>query len=1373
MSYPPLSDYGRYYNTSSGGHTSQNGYGAGRGTSESTTYSTQSAYHTEPPQQQYNSSGYDWSNQNQQSYDSTSQPAYANDSSWKDGSRQDTTYDYRRETSTYATQVAAGNHAQGYYSTAPTESSAQNSGLNNLAYASGLDNATTQRHASRPQQSSKAVTSNYSTTPSTSNHNRVKSPLDQQTQRYNQLPAPNSAPRTAGSTNSPNLANAAAVALAGAVSRRYQQTPPVNTPSTKSSVTSSVVPAPAHMPQRASSPYNSGPQTSVRPPGHAQSTTRPQNQVQISDPGIRGGSTQTTKSNRNQQHARAPSQPSQRATEPPATQPTGSIASLVTAQPTNVPRNSFTPEVESQQPMPTYIDPSQVFNPYHKEHEKRRREAAIQLEAEAKRKQAATAASDDTGSEKPAANSGKKATKDGKEVTATVSDRATPVPNEANMAAEMKTMMEKMKEFRSKDPSLFQKLWDDMRKGGANPAAAPNAAQSPSPKVALSTTLPEKAPAEATISTPAPMQASEPATVRQQAPRPRKSHHASSPHPHANGYRVVVEDNTEGLPDLGRFPAERRIRASYNKPEAAPGTPTNIDPALVSKFPSTVPGLPASGLAPTQPLPPKNPSGGTIWPEEKRTALAEAAVKALNSTPENVSIDITSSEIKSILEQNPSYIDLCGLLEKRGLRFHRGHFARQLLSNVPDLTGSSQAKASPAPSTPITTGVPAHVPNGPKPDASLLHSVSIPSSGLSSSQLSASAVGPHMPVIKPEGAFVPAPKPGRPAKRKASFSTPTAPEPPPGSKEAMARKRDFSELVDLTQLSDNEDYVMSRWHARIESPSPEADPLRAFQFQGAAAQQDPLAAFMGAPGPGMSALPQPMPLKFDPIQPSAASPSTIQQTSKTILAKSVNKGEALRKSYYDPKTVARDILIAAGRHPIERPLNAHMAGLLGKHIELDSDLSTFDWDAIDPGGPPVPKVPYVEIPAAPPRFKLGERGERRVQVASINTDKDKNSRLPEQAKRDPEPAPAPLNSLVRFSVQTRRLLEESRVNQEDRPPRLRHSLGVNHAVPQPQASTPLKRKASVLSNDPSPNAPPSRLNSVDSKTMESGSFWPSGKRRGRPPGAKNKHPSVTAMRNAARPTPEITIPIRAPSPPGQPVFRCRWKGCKGSLHNLPTLRQHVAKVHYPAEDEPNVCWWRNCEHLQRDEDGSIVATKSFPSWEECITHIDEDHLHQIGMKYGDGPSTDHIGKQKSLVFDVSKFVYDPSFAEPDARTVSYLDPQTITQDKARYLSDERGRSTTPSVSMKSNKDLPADTLTLPKAHDDEADAVAHKSFLKTHRHEKINPKISAEETLRAMVARKQQIGPGLERGGCTLVNEARRATLIQNQGLQRVVDENY
>lgn len=82
-------------------------------------------------------------------------------------------------------------------------------------------------------------------------------------------------------------------------------------------------------------------------------------------------------------------------------------------------------------------------------------------------------------------------------------------------------------------------------------------------------------------------------------------------------------------------------------------------------------------------------------------------------------------------------------------------------------------------------------------------------------------------------------------------------------------------------------------------------------------------------------------------------------------------------------------------------------------------------------------------------------------------------------------------------------------------------------------------------------------------------------------------------------------------------------------------------------------------------------------------------------------------------------------------------------------------------------------MTLLKADHHEFEQQAQKSFMKTHRAEKSSPKAVAEETLKAMSAKKAKIGAGLDRGGCILVNEERRQTLVQNPAIQRIVDAEY
>ena len=153
-----------------------------------------------------------------------------------------------------------------------------------------------------------------------------------------------------------------------------------------------------------------------------------------------------------------------------------------------------------------------------------------------------------------------------------------------------------------------------------------------------------------------------------------------------------------------------------------------------------------------------------------------------------------------------------------------------------------------------------------------------------------------------------------------------------------------------------------------------------------------------------------------------------------------------------------------------------------------------------------------------------------------------------------------------------------------------------------------------------------------------------GKRRRFPPGSKSKNSHVTAMKKDAKPL--VTIPTRTctPSPARFTVYKCRWRACNAQLHNIATLRQHIAKKHKPpmnvAVEKGHICWWRSCDCLQLDGDDGILPIKSFDSHSDWLGHIEDAHLHPLGKKYGDGPSTTHIGKPM-INFNVSKYLSRP------------------------------------------------------------------------------------------------------------------------------------
>lgn len=61
--------------------------------------------------------------------------------------------------------------------------------------------------------------------------------------------------------------------------------------------------------------------------------------------------------------------------------------------------------------------------------------------------------------------------------------------------------------------------------------------------------------------------------------------------------------------------------------------------------------------------------------------------------------------------------------------------------------------------------------------------------------------------------------------------------------------------------------------------------------------------------------------------------------------------KALRRSTYNSDSIAKDVLVAAAKHPTEAPLNHHVDVLRNKFVYVNSrsDLSTFRWELVDPG----------------------------------------------------------------------------------------------------------------------------------------------------------------------------------------------------------------------------------------------------------------------------------------------------------------------------------------------------------------------------------------------------------------------------------------
>lgn len=171
------------------------------------------------------------------------------------------------------------------------------------------------------------------------------------------------------------------------------------------------------------------------------------------------------------------------------------------------------------------------------------------------------------------------------------------------------------------------------------------------------------------------------------------------------------------------------------------------------------------------------------------------------------------------------------------------------------------------------------------------------------------------------------------------------------TKEEMARKRSFDDIVDLTQDLSGEDDDLHRTSKKRheEDAFRTSDTIQDGLSVGAFPLADPQAlAVSSNPRSGVGT-----PIttgdisRFNYV---TSGPLSQKQALYMDVIKPLNKKDALRRSEYNAKTIARDVLIATGRHPDMRPLNAHLEHLRRNFFAVahTSDLDTFDWGLVDP-----------------------------------------------------------------------------------------------------------------------------------------------------------------------------------------------------------------------------------------------------------------------------------------------------------------------------------------------------------------------------------------------------------------------------------------
>ncbi|KZN89720.1 hypothetical protein EN45_083490 [Penicillium chrysogenum] len=374
------------------------------------------------------------------------------------------------------------------------------------------------------------------------------------------------------------------------------------------------------------------------------------------------------------------------------------------------------------------------------------------------------------------------------------------------------------------------------------------------------------------------------------------------------------------------------------------------------------------------------------------------------------------------------------------------------------------------------------------------------------------------------------------------------------------------------------------------------------------------------------------------------------------LVQQINPSDALPKKSYDPTTIARDVLIAAGRHPKEKHLNHHLDPLRRNFTRIDyyADLATFRWDLVDaeqpePQVPPVP-APQIPRPIPHPQWESRPRDPTstsnhvmaRDHALVRDTPPNRQVALPERIDARAPPGGLSAWGTLPFKPPTyhspQHILSSNLPSGLPRVEAVPSSPKFSSKNPAPLPTPPAPPP------HPPPHPPPQPEQRRRSTTNSAATPKP-------PPTTKQVSPKSTTKPKPQRqtvenqsdsgrtvkspearrlPQPEVVIPLspakmptkrrgRAPKSVGsnievaihreQPVdyqiFPCKWEGCAAQLHNIDSVRAHVIKVHIPHS---LVCKWKDC------------GNKTPMAAADMFQHLATEHISKIAWELGDGPT---------------------------------------------------------------------------------------------------------------------------------------------------------
>lgn len=440
----------------------------------------------------------------------------------------------------------------------------------------------------------------------------------------------------------------------------------------------------------------------------------------------------------------------------------------------------------------------------------------------------------------------------------------------------------------------------------------------------------------------------------------------------------------------------------------------------------------------------------------------------------------------------------------------------------------------------------------------------------------------------------------------------------------------------------------------------------------------------------------------------------------SVLFNRVDKKEPLQKLQYNPATIARDILIAAGRSPgLVRPLNAHLDTLRTRGlVTMDADLETVRWDLLTPG-PVGFAVGYdARIDDDDDGGYGGESGGADVAVARVPAMLNNRAAIKGMAGHPIAPSPTPAargrarvrksgtlgaavmgfenpgvttasNGTGRQATSTNGNGNSNGTNNRGARTNSGSASWGGFSVPTPRSGS---RTGSGLRHVLTPDVGANfsvviRSSSASSVDRNRAPESTNGRNLKRKLDGSDKEKDTPATKKAAKPArlsgkKKEKAAVMEMRPSEFKVFKCRWKLCPAELHNFETLHRHVIKAHCKLADYGGYpCHWTDCSRSPTKEmkraaaasrgPGKVVASRfawDFDTPEQWEAHVLATHLDSVKNEIGVGPFVGPYG---------AFYCFPPPAVRGSADcSMRVIDHEAAGSD-VDYLSDSFGHQVTP------------------------------------------------------------------------------------------------